>query len=320
MTTETIEDKIEKLLRVADGTANENESTVALQMAQKLADLHNLDLGVIGKSGSRKDEKVSKGLYQYQRTLYGAIGQINHCRVWITKGLHRGSKYETRLLGSKMNVTMTKRTCDYIEDVVNRMVRENMDHVHYFSKEAHIYREGVIDRLVNRVRERREQEEAERRREKAEQEARAKHPGAATENAIVLISDVAREEEKANYDYINGEGAWDAYQARIEKFRRDREQAAKELAAWEAANPEAVAAKEAERQKAMEAERKREERNARNRERARQRRIDEHGYDPQDYRGAKTKYDHDAYWQGRSDGESVNLDDQITREKRKAIG
>lgn len=318
--TEAVESKIEKLLRVADGAANENESAVALQMAQKLADAHNLDIGNIGKTGARKDEKVSKGLYKYQRTLYSALADLNHCKAWITKGTVKGSSYTIRLLGSKVNVTTTVVMCDYVEDVANRLVREEFPSNKYFSKDAHLFREGVIDRMVVRIRDRRREEEAERLRAKREQEARMQHPGAATENAIVLISDVRAEEEKANYDYLNGEGAWDRRQAMVEEYRRKREEAAEAYRLWELANPEEVAKQKAEQERLADQERKRQERLQRQAEKRRQERIDRFGYDPQDYRSKTTKYDSAAYWRGSEAGEKVNIDSQIDKENRRAIG
>ena len=314
--TEAVELKIEKLLRVADGTANENESATALQMAQKLADLHNLDIGNIGKSGARKDEQVSKGLYQYQRTLYTEIARLNHCKVWVTKGLTRGSKYQTRLLGSKVNVTVTKNLCDYIEEVTTRLVRDEYGAQRMFIKDAHIFREGVIEKLVDRIKDRRRIEEQEREAAKREQAARQSHPGAATENALVLMSDVAREEEKANYDYLNGEGAWDRIEARRMARQAEIEAAAREYDQWALDNPEAAAAKKAE-QEAENAKwyaqyNKKQARLEAAKERRRQARIDEHGHDPEDWKTSKpTKYDSDAYWSGQSRGETVNLDDQI---------
>lgn len=318
--TDTIESRIEKMLRVADGAANEHESATALALAQKLADAHNLDLGTIGKSGGRADQNVSKGLYQYQRTLYADMGDLNHCKVWVSKGTTKGSKYTIRLLGSKVNVAVTQRICDYVEEVANRLVRENMDHVNYFSRDAHLYREGVIDRMVMKIRTRRREEEREREIAKAEQEARMRHPSATTENAIVLMTDVREAEEKANYDYLWGEGAWDRMQASIAENKRKREEAAQELEAWKLANPEAAAKAEAERQKAADDWARDYQRKQDAKARRRQKRIDEFGYDPQDYRGYKpSKYDSDAYHRGTQDASSVSIDDQISREKRSAL-
>lgn len=314
----SVEDKIEKLLRMADGNANENEAATALRLAQKLADAHNLDLGQIGKTGSRKDRDIAKGLYMYQRTLYEELGRLNHCKVWIVKGIRAGEKYKTRLLGSKVNVTIVCQLADYLEDVANRMVRERWSAQQYFSKDAHLFREGMIDRMVERIKERRKEEEAEREREKREQQARQGHPGAATENAIVLISDVAKAEEKANYDYENGEGAWDRKEARqaewLANYHAKQDAALAEAAAWELAHPEEAARQKAEKAKA--------DARAQREYDARERRREKSGYYDRVYNRMDKrdeKYSSHAYRSGRDTGSTVNLDDQISRENRKGI-
>lgn len=317
--TEQIEAKIEKLLRMADGTANENESALALQMAQKLADLHNLDIGNIGKSGARADERVNKGLYQYQRTLYAAMADMNHCKAWITKGTVKGSKYSVRILGSRVNVAVTKNLCDYVEAVANRLVKDEFEPREFFTKNAHHYREGVIDRMVERIKDRRAEEERDRLRQKREQEARAQHPGAATENAIVLISDVAREEAKANYDYEHGEGAWDRSEARGLARRQEMAEADAKYKQWELDHPEEVARQAAENAKAAAKWGREYERKQRAAEKRRQERIDRYGYDPKDYRAKATKYDSSAYWQGQDAGAKVGIDDQIDAQQRRKI-
>lgn len=324
---DAIEARIEKLLRLADGVANEHESASALAKAQELADAYNLDLGTIGKTGGRADKQISKGLYPYQRTLYGAMAALNHCKAWITKGTVAGSKYQTRLLGSKVNVALAIRMCDYVEEVANRLVREKIAagwNVHYFSKEAHQYREGVIDRLCYRIKQRREEEEKERERAKREQEARMAHPAAMRENAIVLISDVAREEERANYDYLNGEGAWDRKElARIEEENR-RAAVRAEQEQWERDNPEEAARikaeREAESKKFWDGWEKKQAAAQRRAEKRRQERIDRYGYDPEDYKQSKpTVRDSHAYQMGSRDGMDVGIDDQITHQRKDAL-
>lgn len=319
-----VEEKIEKLLRMADGTANENESAVALQMAQKLADAHNLDLGQIGKTGSRKDADISKGLYVYQRTLYTKLAELNHCKVWISKGLRKGEKYKTRLLGSKLNVTVVCTMADYLEEVTNRFVRDKYSKAQFFSADAHAYRHGMIDRLVERVSARRAEEEREREIEKREQAARMQHPGASTENAIVLMSDVAREEEKANYDYLHGEGEWDAKEARALARQQQLEETIAKRRQWELDNAEEhaanVAKAEAEYAAWHKKWRQQNERNERAAEKRREERINRYGYDPEDYKTTKASVtDKQAYWEGKSDGEHVSIDSQIDEQKRKGI-
>lgn len=319
-----VEEKIEKLLRLADGNANENEAGNALRMAQRLADAHNLDLGQIGKTGSRKDSSLSKGLYTYQRSLYTELGKLNHCKVWVVKGVLKGEKYKTRLLGSKVNVTIVCQLADYLEDVANRMVRERWSAQQYFSKDAHLFREGMIDRMLERIKERRKEEEREREIAKREQQARNAHPGAATENAIVLISDVAKAEEAANYDYENGEGAWDRKEAKAaeyarqyeinrERWKAEREAAEAEAAAFLIANPEEARRREVQAEKDA--------KRAQARYDAQERRREKTRYYDRGYRTSKRdeKYSSHAYRAGSSAGATVNLDDQINSESRKGI-
>lgn len=314
MSINSLMNKIEKLLRVAEGDVNENESALALQMAQQLADAHNLDIDTIGKSGAREDESIRKGMYHYQRDLYRAVATINHCSCMVLPRVGRG-KPTIRLVGSKLNVTTTKNLCSYIENVTNRLVKENYHYTKFLSKAAHYFREGMIERLLERIRTKREEEERAREALKRKQEEEQRKSGGDTNgNAIVLIKDVTLAEEKANYDYLHGEGAWDRLQAWRQERREAQKKADEEYERWKEENPEEYAKQEEEKQKEWEEYKKRLERNARNRERARQKRIDEFGYDPNDYRYRKpTKYDSDDYHNGRNQAESVALNDQIDK-------
>lgn len=298
---ETVEARILKLLAVArDNRGNENESAVALELAQKLADAHNLELSSVSaaKQG-RDDRKINKGLYPYQRTLYEQLAGLNHCRYWFEKGLTKGSAYEIRLLGSKVNVATTKHMADYIEDVANRLVKEIMVPLghHYFSKASHEFRDGLIERVVIRLRDRRREEEAERRRH---------NEASGGVNQLVLIEDVKRREEEANFDYLYGEGAWAKAQAKREESAKRWEQWLKEQREADEAlkrdNPEEWQRRKDEEQREAEKLRKKYERQA------------------ERERNKPSKYDSDHYWRGSSAGEKVNLDRQIDGEKRKAIG
>lgn len=331
---ESIEEKIAKLLRFsADKRGNEAECANAFALAQKLADANNLELMSIntaekGKSGPRDDKKLNKGLYQYQRTLYRALAEMNHCMIWIEQGTAKGSRYEIRLLGSRLNVTLVRNMADYIEDAANRLVRENMTHVHYFSKAAHLYREGVIDRVVERVKIQRREEEEERERQKREEQARQSHPAAAASGtAIVLMSDVANEERKQNHIHLHGEESWEKIEAseraaklRMENARIAREQAAQELAKWEAENPEEAAAKAAAKKAEEEEWNRQWQKQREKRERREQRFYEKNGYWPGDRQARKkTKHDSDDYYRGRNDGGSVSLNKQIDKEDRGAL-
>lgn len=319
---DSVTDKIIKLLAVArDHRGNENEASNALLMAQKLADAHNLELSDIGKGNGRDDKRINKGLYKYQRTLYEELSSINHCMYFFEGGTKKGESYVIRLLGSPVNVAATRTMADYIEDVCNRFVKDQMvpkGH-HYFSKASHEFRDGMVDRLVMRIRERRKEEERERQRQRAEQQTRQAHPGAAVENAVVLMDDVKEREHEANYDYLHGEGAW-AKVMQARKEAEDRyEKWLEERRQWKLDNPEEWEAQEAERKRRAQEYEKQEEKKRAAAERRRQKRIQKYGYDPKDYKRSRNKYDSDHYWAGSNAGNQVNLDSQIDKDNRRVL-
>lgn len=299
---EQVMDKIAKLMRVADGKANENESAAALQMAQKLADAYNIDMaGVNTDAGARQDDVFAGGLYPYQRNLYQAIAELNHCLYWNRKGLTRGEKYRHRLVGSKVNVMLSKQMAEYLQAAVERITRQEYCHgiaADYFRKDAHVFREGMVDRLIGKMRDQRREEEREAKRKREEEMSRQSHPGYAG-NALVTIDDVALRERRANHDFQYGEGSWDRIQAANEESRRKREEAQAAHAEWCKANPEEYAKQleeEAARQRKYAAEEAK---------RAARRKA------PVRRPSAPSKYDREAYWAGHSRGESVSLNRQV---------
>jgi hypothetical protein len=300
--------KIEKALRLSENNPNEAEAATALRMAQQLADAYNIDIeGIRSKSGGasakRHDDLFPGGLYPYQRNLYNAIAKLNHCLYWARRGLGRGQKYQHRLVGSHVNVLMTKQMGEYLQGVVERLARDYVgnDPKLYFTKEAHLFREGVVDRIIDKINDKRKADLEDAKRRKAEEAARSRHPAAAG-NALVLIDDVVQREAAANYDFLHGEGAWARMKAREAEREERQRKAAAEYEAWAKANPEEFA-----RQQAEEAERqakwwreyeKREARNA-----ARRKGVS---------RPSKPgKYDSAAYWDGNDAGRDVSLDRQV---------
>jgi hypothetical protein len=238
--TKTME-KIEKLLRTADGKANEHEATVALQLAQKLADAHNLDIeGLRTKgddSGKKRDEQLfAGGLYPYQRKLYKAVAELNHCLYWVRKGTYKGQKFQHRLVGSKVNVLLSKQMGTYLQDTVERLAREYCegDATKYFTRHTHSYREGIIDRVVEKI-------QAKRRQDVADAAERRKNQQTGDGMTLVLIDDVIQREKEANYDFQYGEGAWARQQAASAEFQARAKRAAEEYAEWERCHPEEAA-------------------------------------------------------------------------------
>jgi hypothetical protein len=322
--------QIEKALRLADDhRTDEKTAAVALATAQRLADAFNIDIagmrngeaaGGIGKAAPRDDSVFPGGLYPYQRKLYEHIALLNHCLYWNRKGLQRGEKYKHRLVGSKVNVLMAKQMGEYLQSTVERLAREYAGHPsRYFTRDTHAFREGVVDRVIDKIRAKRHEDMQEAKRRKAEEQARANHPGAATSNALVLIDDVVQREEEANYDFQYGEGAWAKKKAKEAQWAADlaarieaQRKAQEEYAEWERNNPEEAAQRRAEEaaraaaqaeedRKYWEKEAKRQARNA-----ARRKGVTRYRETREDKVQSRQ-----GYWDGQSAGSKVSLDRQV---------
>lgn len=308
--TDKIVAKIEKLLRLSEGNANEAESTAAMNKAQELLAAYNLDMTAIeqasGKSEEkRSDEATAAGAHKYQRTLWQRIADLNFCWYWtIQRTVPKGSKterrYEHRLVGRKANVITTKNMAIYLNGAIDRLCRAaiNGDNSKFYSSWAVAYREGVADRVIDKIRDRRRAMIAE---EKAKEAARPKSNGNGT-SLVVTLRDVQDREFVANYDFLYGEGAYARSMARsaeaAEKRKAAEAAAEAAYAAWAAANPKEAA-------KAEKKAKAREERAGRS------------------YSWRETAADRrrstDAYRAGYKDGAGVSIDPQVDRSSTKQI-
>lgn len=314
--------KIERLMRFAEGNHNsEAEAQNALSLAQQLADAYNIDIaGVNTKAEGREEQIFPGGLYPYQRKLYEEIALLNHCLYWNRKGLQRGEKYKHRLVGSRMNVIVVKNMANYLQQAVERIARDQYhnDPKLYFKKEAHLFREGMVDRIIERMKAKRAEEVAEAERRKREEAARSSHPGAVP-NALVLIDDVVLREKIANYNYQHGEGAWEAKEAREaawrEEWQRKRDEANAAEEKFRLEHPEEYARQQAEKK----AENDRLNAKWQKKYEARERRREKTGYYEREAAKAagssrNAKYRNPAYHAGRSKGDEVSLNEQIGKE------
>lgn len=307
--TEKVVAKIEKLLRLGEGNANEAEAAAALSKAQELLALYNLDMATIeqasGKAdGKRSDEQTAAGAHKYQRALWQRLADLNFCWYWteqrtVPKGTKTERRYEHRVVGRQVNVITTKNMALYLNATIDRLCREHIGGVNslFYSSAAVAFREGVADRVFEKIRaKRREMQAAEA---KAKKEAESKASGTGT-SLVVTLNDVAQREWAANYDFLYGEGAWARSQARAAESRAKQEAAMKAAdeayAAWAAANPKAAAKKEA-------AEKARAERRWR-----------EYRETAQDRRKRT-----DAYRAGYKAGENVSLDPQVERKEGRLL-
>lgn len=273
-------DKIEKLMRLSASNPNEAEAASALAKAQELLAAYNLDMAVIeqssGESGKRTDEQVSGGMYKYQRQLWRSISQLNWCMYWLQKRrVREGSiqakrrrtmTHEIRLVGRKVNVIATKNMANYLNGTIERLCRERLGGEaakQFFSRDAVAFREGIADRVIDKIQKRRNDIMDEENRKAAEAARQASRDGVNLGTALTLAG-INEREKQANYDFLHGEGAWAKMKAaeaewEAEWAERRRQQALAEAAAekvyaaWAEAHPEEAkkeAAKERARQRA----------------------------------------------------------------------
>jgi hypothetical protein len=202
----------------------------------------------------RNDEKKRGGLYKWQRDLWNMVATLNFCKYSYYRGLQAGSSYEHRLIGSKVNVISTTLMAQYLQDTVDRLAKDwtntNRPGKSVFIKEAIAFREGVANRLVNRMWELRQRHLDEEKKRRDEERARNKAQGIFTENALVL-ADVISTEEDLNADHAYGyEPGTTArnrkeYEARKEAAERAANELLAKQAAWDADHPVEAAARKA---------------------------------------------------------------------------
>jgi hypothetical protein len=321
-------DTVEKLLRLAGKNSNEHEAAAATAKAMAmLADL-NLTLASVDESGEgggrRAEEKLVGGFYEFERDLWASIAELNFCLCWHQKSWVKRPPTNARkaqmiqdpfrrthilrgqfkVIGRMHNIAATRGMTEYLLGTIERLTRQRLHedgvtekvNTQLRSRWAVSFREGIAERIAEKLWDRRQEQIADERRAAREAEERrgreADMAGASTETAITLSS-LRKTEEYANIDFVMGEG-WSAERRykRAEAARREKE-AREEYTRWAAAHPEEAKKQEEERRKA---ERKRSSRS--------------YGSAPRE-----KERDWGAYRAGREVGESVGIDRQAPERK-----
>lgn len=271
-------DKIQKLLRMAnDKRGNESEAGNAMRLAQRLADAHNLQLANIDPNNENADSKrreVAKkngGLYKWQRALWKAVAEVNHCVYWTLEEEDRSraspywakkigaaeakaqglfaKTFRHKLLGSQVNVITTQIMSDYLQGTIERLARDYVgnDAKRYYIPDAIAYREGMAERIIDRLKEQRAADDLEQRTQKKAAQDRGDG------SSLMIIDDVSERENEANWDFQYGAGSWkriqDDRKAREAKYAEQREalaEAQRVQDEWDAANPVEAAKRRAE--------------------------------------------------------------------------
>lgn len=276
--TQNILQRIKKLLDLAakNTKGGEHEAASAAAKAQELLTQYNLDAALVeragGTEGKREDAKLRGGFYQYQRDLWTSVAELNFCLYWTqvhwpvmevydkdrwtgkwikVKRPYRQMRH--RLVGRVVNTIATKVMAQYLEDTIERIVRDRLGDqpLQKYSTWAVSFREGMVSRVVEKVSERyRERLDAEAM--KRAEQAKASHEGRPTDGmgTALALADFVDAESDANMDFLKGEG----YSARQKQYRaeRARERAEEEAryTRWAAENPDAARAQEERARKA----------------------------------------------------------------------
>lgn len=318
-------DKIGKLLAVAASTKNDEERDAFTQRAMDLIAQNNLDMAAITEGGAsaaaakRADEKHKGGLYQFQRDLWQAVADLNFCMYWnlYTYDKEKVSKYwirkyggkanvpdwrkggyhfQHRLVGRTVNIAGTLAMCTYLEQTMDRLVRERLPNNpgDWWGSWAVAYREGMADEIVKKIYARRKEVLAEEQRKA--QEARdaelEKTKGAESTGTSITLVTVKKQEEEANYDFLHGDGAFARRMAQRAKWAQEQKEADEAYTAWAKANPEEARKQEEERRKAS------------------RRRTSWNAGTGSGPKRAGDKHS-GAYWAGREKGESISIDPQM---------
>lgn len=208
-------DKIIKRIEALLNTngRNEEEARLYAAKAQELLEAYNLDMAVLGRSATgiqgaaRKDTNKKGGLYSWQRRLWKAVAELNFCHYLSVKGLAKGSTYEHRLIGSHANVIGTQVMAEYLQATIEKLAQKWAKENYYksvFVREAIAYREGMTNRISERLQERREEVISKARQDEQKRKQEQAARGEASTGSALTIVDIISSEADFNNDYLNG--------------------------------------------------------------------------------------------------------------------
>ncbi len=326
--TRRVVDKIQKLLQLAAKNPNEAEAASATAKAQELLAAYNLDVATIeresGVSGKRLDENVSGGMYKFQQKLWQHVAELNFCMYWtqrvrrrdnfVWRGRRILTTFEHRLVGRATNVAATKNLAGYLHQTIERLCREKVGDGNLTQIRSSFmiaFREGIVDRIVEKIEARRQKVLDEEAKKQADDARRAAAAGVSLSTTLT-VAGVTDLERAANYDFLHGEGAWARKIAAEEEWDRGWEARRKRRAAaeaeaervhaeWAAANPEEAARDE---KKRRDQERRRRNRAPRGRYRFRQTKED-------------MRRESSGYLAGYAAGATVSIEPQVDEDKRR---
>lgn len=316
--TEAVIEKVRKLIALSKNNDNEHQAEAAANKARELLEAYNLDMAIVGKKTNtfapRDKQTLRGGLYKWQRELWNMTALLNFCRYSYYRGLHAGSNYEHELIGSKANVISSTIMAQYLQDTIERMaqnwVKEHRPGKSVFIKEAIAYREGMTNKIVNRMWQIRDDKLAADRKKQEEETARRTN-GTVTENALVL-ADVISTEDDLNQDFILGWPPGTTARKRKEReiAQKIADQAADEMLRkqqeWDEAHPIEAAIRKAKVRKEYD------ERMNKYNDKVRYQR-------PRRMTAEEERRSLSSFRKGYNDGDQVSLDKQVDRTKTRRL-
>ena len=218
--------KLRRMLDIGrDARTTEAEANIAMETAQRMMRDHNLSMAVLesasGKTaeGRVKDESKINLLYLWKQNLFRAIARTNFCHFEVVKkttsrGERIGGGYE--LIGRESNVVAVRNMFEYLCQAIERLVVDEVGRSPQdrYTKYAHSFRLGCVERLQERLTERHDQELAKQRAEAEAERVRRAHPAAAASSVdadgrpffapVVILEDYAEQERDLNTDLRYG--------------------------------------------------------------------------------------------------------------------
>ena len=211
-------DKIKKMLAVQRSTNHDGEAQAAAALIQKLLQDHGLSMAQVDAASGKKDDgnrgrfkTDRRAMFNWQRDLMAALADNHFCKYFISEvPSHDGRKSRISkqhvLLGREVYVQATLSLYDYLVIAIKRAADEQgYKHEAATEKQHHMFIEGAVSRLRDRLRDIRMKREEEEERKREEARTRARHPGAApTSGTEIVLAEVYQSESDLNEDFLRG--------------------------------------------------------------------------------------------------------------------
>jgi len=207
-----------KIFALAGKNTNEHEAAAAIEKAQAILERHNLSMSVLddaGEDGRRVKEKMFGGFYEYEQQVWRYVANLNFCVYWtqgtwvertvfdakalsIRDPWRRRHIYrrQHRIVGRQVNVEQTKAMASYLLQTIERLTREwllernseaPMNRL-LRSRPAVSFREGMVERITDKLWARAKDRERDEREARAAAEARARAAGSPSRDLAVVAT------------------------------------------------------------------------------------------------------------------------------------